>query len=893
MRHTRCVLDNTDCNDANPAQFPGQCPPCSPEDQLYLATHQAEVDALFIEALTLCANSGQGPTLSCLTAYVEQLDWVSSSCTTCIVERVQCQFQSCFNACLIPPGTNCTSCVQQFCQQDYLSCVGLIDADGDDFYSMNDCDDNDNSVYPGAPELCDEQDNDCDGLVDEDAIPATVYLDVDGDGSGDDATAMQTCPIPLGYVTFGGDCDDSDPSIFPGATEECDGFDNNCDGQVDEYAPLQYADNDGDGFGDALQPLPCDVVGVGNGEDCNDADENIFPGQGCASCNTTDLSFIVDDQEYFRNAINDCTAQCMGANDPDCGVQCMQALDDLVGDICFECIQEYFLAIETDCAALCQAPNAVCDDCVAEKQALLSACMGLPDADGDLWFAPDDCDDTNANVNPGALEACDGADNDCDGEVDEGVAPLWFYDLDGDGFGIPETTMVACTQPLGFAPFGGDCEDQNDAVYPGALELCDGYDNDCDGDIDEGAADSDGDGTSDCVDGCPNDPLKTEPGLCGCGLVDVDTNNNGVCDSAESFPFVKLGIVGTSNNELEVRLLPNANYTGLLTATVITVRWPTTSGVSITGSSAAYVSPTIASSAGFLLYEGTTTNGGFSYATFSTIAPFVPLGAADAFTSGVEKPFFRVPYVNSTATCVEFQVLDNAFQDNENLQWFISLSGYERNNGYIAGKTTAIAHPPLTCNNLQRPLNSSRYSEPVASGPAWKRSRQLRRGAGLCEPDLILLRGHRRGARDAHTCLPGWQHQHMRCAGNGGGRSRAGHHKWKHRRLLHGSRCGRERGARGHLGHGQLHWRHHVQRVAHRSLRNGHHRYGRGRAWQQLFGDILHARGRNGTGSEQCPWIHGRHLGMSRHRSTGCCTCLRTIRHGRLHTAASPGSHGG
>ncbi|MBK6832060.1 MAG: hypothetical protein IPG92_15610 [Flavobacteriales bacterium] len=56
---------------------------------------------------------------------------------------------------------------------------------------------------------------------------------------------------------------------------------------------------------------------------------------------------------------------------------------------------------------------------------------------------------------------------------------------------------------------------------------------------------------------------------------------------------------------------------------------------------------------------------------------------------------------------MEFQVLDNAFQDNENLQWFISLSGYERNNGYIAGKTTAIAHPPLTCNDLQRALNSS------------------------------------------------------------------------------------------------------------------------------------------------------------------------------------------
>ena len=82
------------------------------------------------------------------------------------------------------------------------------------------------------------------------------FPDSDGDGFGDDAKAVEACEAPAGFVARGGDCNDEDAAIHPGAAEVCDGVDNDCNGQIDdadanvEGGSTFYRDADGDGFGD-------------------------------------------------------------------------------------------------------------------------------------------------------------------------------------------------------------------------------------------------------------------------------------------------------------------------------------------------------------------------------------------------------------------------------------------------------------------------------------------------------------------------------------------------------------------------------------------------------------------------------------------------------------------
>lgn len=98
------------------------------------------------------------------------------------------------------------------------------------------------------------------------------------------------------------------------------------------------------------------------------------------------------------------------------------------------------------------------------------------DRDHDGFVAADDCDDNDPNVNPDAIETCNGWDDDCDAEIDEGLLVTFFADADGDSFGDPAARIEACELPEGAVKDASDCDDGDADVFPAAPERCDGVD---------------------------------------------------------------------------------------------------------------------------------------------------------------------------------------------------------------------------------------------------------------------------------------------------------------------------------------------------------------------------------------------------------------------------------
>jgi hypothetical protein len=306
-----------------------------------------------------------------------------------------------------------------------------------------DCEDANPLMNPGQAEVCDELDNDCDGDTDED-VTSTWYADSDFDGYGDPAVTKEACTTFSGYVADSTDCDDTDASSYPDATEVCDGADNDCDGDTDEDdaadATTWYDDVDSDGYGDAgASSVSCSAPTgtVSDSTDCDDTDEDVNPG-ATETCNDVD-----DD--------------CDGVTDPstsdDAEAWYLDADDDGYGD-------------STSSFVSCDAPVGYVEDST-------------------------DCDDGDSASYPDGTEVCDGADNDCDGSTDpdDSVdATTWYEDSDGDSYGDSSSSSVSCSTPTGKVTDATDCDDTDSSVYPGATEYCDELDNDCDGTVDEDSA---------------------------------------------------------------------------------------------------------------------------------------------------------------------------------------------------------------------------------------------------------------------------------------------------------------------------------------------------------------------------------------------------------------------
>ena len=400
----------------------------------------------------------------------------------------------------------------------------------------SDCDDAVGSTYPGAVEVCNGADDDCDGEEDEDAIGSrTWYLDSDGDGYGSERIVLESCGTPSGYALDSGDCDDFDPGSSPSGTEVCDGRDNDCDDEVDEEAvdpSTWYADADGDGFGDAgATAAACTAPEgyVADATDCDDGDATAHPG-GTEVCGGVDEDCdgqedvdAVDAPTWYRDGDKD------GFGDPsDSKVRCTAPRNHVAdASDCDDDSDSVYPGADEVCGG-------VDEDCDGEEDVgAVDASTWYADTDGDgqgdgrfsveACELPEgyvsntlDCDDLDAAVYDGAVEVCSGVDDDCDGLVDDADgsltgAPTWYADADSDGYGDPDEVTAACVAPSGSVDRAGDCDDADPGARPGAVEVCGGGDEDCSGSTDDDAvdaptwyldADGDGHGTSTTTTAC-------------------------------------------------------------------------------------------------------------------------------------------------------------------------------------------------------------------------------------------------------------------------------------------------------------------------------------------------------------------------------------------------------
>ena len=423
---------------------------------------------------------------------------------------------------------------------------------------LSDCDAPEPSV-----EVCNGGiDDDCDGEGDESGAQACVvwHADVDGDGFGDDDDWFCTCEMPAAPYTAhaGGDCDDALDVVFPGAVEACDGLDNDCSGETDEG----YPDANGNGTPDCLEP-DVDDDGVPDVDD-NCLDEPNFgqgdldeDGEGDAcdldidgdddpndtDCAPTDAAFHAASEELCDGLDNDCDGVADDGH------------PDADGDGLADCVDpdgdgDAWPDGEDNCP---EVSNVLQADFDGDGQG--DACD--LDDDADLTLDVDDCAPLDPAIHPGAEEACNGGvDDDCDGLTDEPDAAgckKYYPDVDGDQYGDEDAEAHCLCAPDVAGGYDAlvalDCDDALDIVHPGAPELCNDYDDDCDGKTDEAypmlGGECDGADADQCANGswacvpsgigvlCAGEVPAGAPELCN-GLDDD-------CDGATDEDFPTLG----------------------------------------------------------------------------------------------------------------------------------------------------------------------------------------------------------------------------------------------------------------------------------------------------------------------------------------------------------------
>lgn len=392
----------------------------------------------------------------------------------------------------------------------------------------DDCDDSltGYTINPGATEVpANNIDENCDGEEE-------CFLDLDGDNFGIDSTVPTTdltCLVTADLTNNNNDCDDNRPDVYPGAPQGGDpGVDYDCSGFT--YC---YIDSDNDGFGgqtavNSSDPL-CGLPGVSdNNYDCNDQDQAInpnateTPNNGVdENCDNAESCYLDFDGDNF-GSINltpsedlSCNASGVSSQPTDC--------DDYTATV-FPGAQETPANLtDENCDGQERCYIDIDNDTYGRSTTTLSTdltCQSTGIADND-----DDCNDTNATVNPGQVEIpLNGIDDDCDGNDN------CYQDLDGDGFGstieIPSSS-ASCTGP-GVSPIGTDCNDAvgvGENIYPGAPEIPgSGIDENCDG-LEDCFIDNDGDNYG--------GPITQQSVVLTCVLPGASSNGDD-CNDAET-----------------------------------------------------------------------------------------------------------------------------------------------------------------------------------------------------------------------------------------------------------------------------------------------------------------------------------------------------------------------